>query len=238
MLYTYTKDPNFSTTLAVAKIHKKIALFASLVFLALGLFLIGQVVYPIVSWYFLLLPTFQARIVSPLPAVSLVSAGEVVPTSFQPSTWFPKAKPFAEVLNSSLTTYRLSIPKLKIDDATVRIGGDDLKKSLIAWPTGAAPGNFGVNIIFGHSELPQFANPKEYSGIFTFLMDLSAGDVIYVDYDSVRYKYLVVDKKVVDPEDLSVLEQRFDDRYLTLITCVPPGTLWKRGIIKAVMSTI
>ena len=64
-------------------------------------------------------------------------------------------------------------------------------------------------------------------------MSLDDGDEIYLDYDQVRYRYLVVDKKVVEPTDLSVLEQRFDAGYVTLITCVPPGTIWKRGVIRA-----
>jgi len=37
----------------------------------------------------------------------------------------------------------------------------------------------------------------------------------------------------VAPTDLSVLEQHFDGRYLTLITCSPPGTYLRRLIIKA-----
>ena len=37
----------------------------------------------------------------------------------------------------------------------------------------------------------------------------------------------------VQPTDLSVLEQRFDNRYLTLITCSPPGTWLRRLILRA-----
>lgn len=218
-----------------------------MVFLGIGLVLIAQVVYPIISWYLLSLPGYSRAIVSPLSSnfvfaksskftLPVVAAVPSSPTSYQPSSWFPAAKPFAQSVTSNLKTYTVSIPKLKIDTATVEIGGDDLKKSLIAWPTSAAPGDYGVNIVFGHSELPQFANPKDYSGIFTHIMELADGDVIYVDYDGVRYKYVVFDRQVVDPDNLSVLEQRFDDRYLSLITCVPPGTLWKRGVVKARMS--
>ena len=69
-------------------------------------------------------------------------------------------------------------------------------------------------------------------------MDLEKGDEIYLDFDQVRYKYLVVDKKIVEPSDLSVLEQRFDSGYVTLITCVPPGTVWKKGVIRARLSQI
>jgi len=38
---------------------------------------------------------------------------------------------------------------------------------------------------------------------------------------------------VSDPTDLSALEQTFDDSYLTLVTCVPPGTTWERLRVEA-----
>lgn len=244
MLYAYTKDPDFRPAIYSPYPGRIIGLF-SLLFLFVGLILVGQVVYPIISWYAFLLPTYSRSFVSPLSSVPPVRASDIaaVPSylnnnSYKASSWFPSAKPFTPTINSDLQTYTISIPKLKVENATVEIGGEDLKKSLIAWPTSATPGNYGVNIIFGHSELPQFANPKDYSGIFTSIMDLKDGDVIYVDYDGVRYKYVVFDRQVVDPDNLSVLEQRFDDRYLSLITCVPPGTLWKRGVVKAKLSAL
>lgn len=246
MLYAYTKDPHYSPALRPARSYRWAGRLFPFLFLSVGLILIGQVLYPIVSWYAFALPSYSPGFVSPLASNFTSPTGPALAapvraadfSSYQPSSWFPNAKPFTEVINTDLRTYTISVPRLKIDTATVEIGGDDLKKALIAWPTSAIPGSYGVNIIFGHSELPQFANPKDYSGIFTFLMDLSDGDVIYVDYDGVRYKYVVFDRQVVDPDNLSVLEQRFDDRYLSLITCVPPGTLWKRGVVKARMSPL
>lgn len=211
---------------------RKISKIFSTVFLVLGLVILGQAVLPVAGWYFFNMPEISSKIISPLASTfpPLVSAAEV--DSYKPANWFAATVPTSQ--DNQLKTYALTIPRLDIDAATVEFGGD-LKKSLVAWPTSPAPGTYGNNIIFGHSELPQFSNSKSYAGIFTYLMDLNKGDEIFVDYDGVRYKYLVSDKKVVDPIDLSVLEQRFDAGYITLITCVPPGTLWKRGIIKAKM---
>ncbi|MBI4099957.1 sortase [Candidatus Microgenomates bacterium] len=245
MLYSYVKGAPVKPKHRLSKRHAK---FLSVTFLFLGLILVGQVVVPIVGSYLVLLPEYSGEIVSPLasyfqpvapplaPKVAQADAGQKTGNydSFRPSTWFATTNTAATGESGSLFTYTLSIPKLKIDKAVVEMGGDDLKKSLIAWPTSAVPGSYGVNIVFGHSELPSLAtDPKNYSGIFTFLMDLNEGDEILVDSDGVHYKYIVMDKKVVDPTDLSVLEQRFDRAYLTLITCVPPGTLWKRGVVKA-----
>lgn len=209
---------------------------ASALFLIAGLFLTGQVIVPIASWYLFVMPTYKTTIISPLASSFTIRANDVVASqsavnSYNPATWFVGAKQ-PEQRRVNLKAYTLTIPRLKIDSARVEIGGEDLKKSLIAWPTSGFPGAYGNAVIFGHSALPQISTPTNYSTIFTFLMDLDQGDDIFVDFDSVRYQYKVVDKRVVDPDDLSVLEQRFDASYITLITCVPPGTTWKRGIVK------
>ena len=56
-------------------------------------------------------------------------------------------------------------------------------------------------------------------------------EVIY--FDGVEYTYQVEDYFEVEPEDVRVLEQRFNEQTLSLVTCVPPGTYKKRGIVKA-----
>lgn len=240
MLYTYVKK---SPSQSKFRIPKHASRIVSATFFLLGLFLIGQVVIPIGGSFLALLPQYSDEIVSPLasyflPATLKEVQAAAAPASdpYRPSTWFATGSQPDNP--NSLRVYLLSIPKLKIENATVEIGGDDLKKSLIAWPTAALPGSYGVAIVFGHSELPSLASPKDYSGIFTFVMDLSVGDEIFLNSDSIRYKYVVFDKKVVEPTNLSVLEQRFDRAYLTLITCVPPGTLWKRGVVRAALEKI
>jgi sortase A len=216
-------------------------------FIFLGIFVVGQVVYPIAAWYLFTLPTYSGGIASPLATNFRPESSPLFPTivqaaealnpngvnSYNPKNWFVGAKDFTGTL--AVKTYSITIPKLGIDAATVKVGDVDLKKSLIAWETSALPGNYGNNIIFGHSELPQFASPKRYDGIFTHITDLQDGDQIILDYDGVRYRYGVISKKIVSPTDLSVLEQRFDDAYVSLITCAPPGTLWMRAVVVARM---
>lgn len=244
MLYSYVKKPAGKSGF---KITKRVSRFISATFLILGLFLIGQVVVPIAGSFIVLLPNYSVEIASPLasdfrPITPLapkeVKAQETsaIPKnydSYRPSTWFADNNSGVLADVGNLHSYSISIPKLKIKNANVEVGGDDLKKSLIAWPTSALPGSYGVNIIFGHSELPSLASPTNYSGIFTFIMDLENGDEIDVNSDGVLYKYIVFDKQVIEPTNLSILEQRFDRAYLTLITCVPPGTVWKRGAVRA-----
>lgn len=147
------------------------------------------------------------------------------------NTWFP-ALPQKKVI-TPVNSYRLSIPRLKIEDATVIVAGDDLSKSLIHYGGTGLPGEYGTAVVFGHSTLPQFFDPRNYRTIFSTLPTMKEGDEIFVTYDRVKYRYVVYEMTVTEPNDLSSLEQKFDDSYLTLITCVPPGTYWKRLNVKA-----
>lgn len=151
------------------------------------------------------------------------------------SNWFVGGAPKEEFAISGVSFYTLSIPKLKIENATVSIGGEDLSKSLIQYPGTATPGKLGNTVVFGHSILPIFYNPKDYMAIFSTLPTLKVGDEIFVNYDGVFFKYKVVDMYEVSPTNLSVLSQDYNDSYLSLITCTPPGDPRKpkRLIVKA-----
>lgn len=139
------------------------------------------------------------------------------------SNWFDGGAKSDQFESSNIGYYTISIPKLKIDSATVSIGGEDLSKSLIQYPGTALPGKRGNSVIFGHSILPQFYNPKDYLSIFSTLPTLEKGDKVSVGYDGVTYNYIIEDKVEVSPTDLQVLEQDQSDSFLTLVTCVPPG---------------
>jgi sortase A len=154
-----------------------------------------------------------------------------------PDSWFPGKT--QKKVTTPVNSYTLSIPKLRIKDATVIIAGDDLNKGLIHYGGTALPGEYGTTVIFGHSTLPQFYNPTDYHTIFSLLpslratSDLKDGDDMFITYDGATYHYSVFDMVVTTPEDLSSLEQRYDDSYVTLVTCVPPGTYWQRLNVKA-----
>ena len=178
-----------------------------------------------------------AKTVTPIQeGVAYASDGSVSQTNdlSNPNAWFPSAP--QKKVATPVTTYTLSIPKLKIQDATVTIAGDDLDTSLVHYGGTALPGDYGNTVIFGHSTLPQFYNPKNYKTIFSFLPSLKDGDEIDIAYDGISYKYVVYDMNVSEPSDLSALAQRFDDSYVTLITCVPPGTWWQRLHVFAKLS--
>jgi len=217
----------------------------AIILIVFGSLIIGSVAGPIAAYLIFTSP----RLSRPQPLISpLASGSETVlnqqAVAVEPQVknyqedftrlenWF-SANPLPSPSQSKITHYNLSIPKLGIQDAVVTIGGSDLAKSLIHYPSTANPGELGTPVIFGHSILRQFYNPKNYLSIFSTIMTLQAGDQIIIKYDGVTYTYKVIDKLEVKPTDVEVLSQRFDGRFLKLITCVPEGTYLRRGIIVA-----
>lgn len=220
VLYIYRKKP--------VRIKKKSAVLPSL-FLTGGVLLLFLVIWPILTFEFFIGPKLKTNVVSPLGSQSQVLG---VQTDLSLATnWFPGTLP--KITASKITSYTLSIPKLGIYDATVVNNDEDLFKHLVQWGGTGDPGRPGSTVIFGHSVLPVFYNPKDYKTIFSTLPTLKEGDDIYVYYDGITYHYRVIEMKIVNPEDISVLEQSFDDSYLSLITCVPPGTYWKRLVVRS-----
>lgn len=139
------------------------------------------------------------------------------------SNWFAGTDKSQFTEDSKITFYNISIPRLKIDNAVVAIGGEDLAKHLIQYPGTALPGKRGNAVIFGHSTLPSFFNPKSYISIFSTLPTLEKGDQIIVNYDSIEYSYKVESMVEVLPTDIEMFDQNISDSFLTLVTCTPPG---------------
>lgn len=222
----------------------KYARFFSFVFMSMGGLLLIWTIWPILLFTMIHSDVFTS-IVAPVEErpKSTGTASSLSPVAFaadseftNANAWYPAA-PQKHVV-TPVNTYELSIPKLKINRAMVTVGGDDLGESLVHYGGTGLPGQFGTTVVFGHSTLPQFFNPKNYKSIFSLLPTLKVGDDILVYYDGVQYQYRIFEMVVLDPPDLSTLEQRFDDSYLTLVTCVPPGTYWKRLNVKAKLEAL
>ncbi len=135
---------------------------------------------------------------------------------------------------------RLIIPKLNID-VPVHFGItiDDVMPAMnngvahyrIAGAS-AYPGEIGNLVITGHSAGDVYSsNPYKY--IFSGLERLEDGDLIYVNYNSVRYTYRVIKKEVVEPSNVAALVVDTDKPLLTLVTCTPLGTSRYRLLVTA-----
>lgn len=247
MLYRYLKKEPLPLKLKKSKIPRTKIVSFVLVFLGLGL--IAYAAYPIISYQLFLAPKFANNFLSPTIEAEMAQSFFVPQTLgaeiklldlTNASNWFPELENSSamEEIGEKGETYSLSIPKLKIDNAQVLVAGQDLKKNLIHYPGTAYPGRFGNTVIFGHSVLPQFFNPKNYMTIFSTLPTLNPRDEIIIYFNKVKYQYVVEKMIEVPPSDISILAQRYDDSYLTLITCVPPGTYLKRLIVRARLAKI
>ena len=126
---------------------------------------------------------------------------------------------------------RLIIPKLNID-VPIRFEVP-LADVMSAMNNGVAhyriagasayPGEVGNFVITGHSAGDIYSsNPYKY--IFSGLERLEDGDLMYVNYNSVRYTYRVIKKQVVEPTNVASLVIETDKPLITLVTCTPLGT--------------
>lgn len=204
-------------TLTIRKLSpiKILALFMALT----GVGLITLVIVPIVSYEITSRQKYPT-LVSPIPTQKI---SESLNKDYKnPVNWFPQ-KVEIKKANPAVKSYLISIPKLKIKNAQVFIGGEDLSKNLIQIPGTAEPGQIGNSVIFGHSVLPIFFNPENYLTIFSTLPKLQKGDEVSIDSDGITYKYEVLDMFEVAPADIQILEQNSDASYISLVTCVPPG---------------
>jgi len=97
----------------------------------------------------------------------------------------------------------------------------------------AYPGEIGNMYLFAHST-DAFYNVGKYNAVFFLIGHLVPGDEIDVYYRGKLTKYVVYDKRVVDPEDTQYLGTLIEgEKTLTLQTCYPPGTTIKRLVVLA-----
>lgn len=94
------------------------------------------------------------------------------------------------------------------------------------------PGQPGNLFLFSHSTDAPW-NIVRFNAVFYLLRELNVGDRIVIFYQGRRYDYLVYDKTIASPNDISFLSNRYDKPVLTLQTCDPPGTTLNRLIVRA-----
>lgn len=137
---------------------------------------------------------------------------------------------------------KLIIPKINVDVPVVYGVGNGNDAQMAAMEKGVAhfaipgansvPGQIGNTAISGHSSNDLF-EPGDYKFIFAQLDKLQNGDIIYANYEGVRYSYSVTKKEVVGPNDASKLVYQTDKPVMTLITCTPLGTSTNRLLVTA-----
>lgn len=125
---------------------------------------------------------------------------------------------------------QILVPVIKDVDGANKTVYNEALKGGVAHFKGTSLPSVGSNIfIFGHSSSLE---QNDYSTVFVRLDELAINDEIIVYFQNKKYTYKVFDKKIVEKNDLSVLNPTPKEQ-LTLMTCWPIGTDEQRLIIMA-----
>jgi len=145
-----------------------------------------------------------------------------------------------EVLDPVSTQFGIVIPKIganapifpNVDAGKPEVYLPYLQNGVAHAAGTVFPGVKGNTYLFAHST-DSFWNIGRYNAVFYLLKELNNGDEINIYLNGVRHIYHVVNKLVVNPGDISYLTQETPYEQLTLQTCWPPGTTFKRLVILA-----
>ncbi len=136
--------------------------------------------------------------------------------------------------------FSIVIPKIAANSNVIpNVNAADEREYLKALKKGVAhangtafPGEGGHIFLFAHST-DYIWNVGTYNAVFYLLYKLEAGDEVYLVYKGRKYVYKVIGKKIVNPEEVEYLTRKTNKEFLTLQTCWPPGTTWKRLLVFA-----
>lgn len=182
-----------------------------------------------------LAPASGARraIASPVqPAAPAPEAGaqsQVVPVLTEEQ----RSRPFAA---RSLPPERVVAPTIDLDSRVIPLGTRLDKTGSLMWETApfavghhlgtANPGDVGNVVLSGH------ISSMHEGAVFHRLPDLKVGDGVIVFTAQQPYLYRVVDRDVVEPSHVEVLDNT-PVPTVTLITCVPDGVYTHRLVVRA-----
>lgn len=110
-----------------------------------------------------------------------------------------------------------------------------LKLGLAHFKGTPLPGDGGNSFIYGHSAVESFFSTHQNlpETIFSRLGNIEVGEEVDITKDEEVLKYIVRSKKIVSPDDFSILESQNGKETLTMMTCWPLGIGTKRLIVVA-----
>lgn len=123
---------------------------------------------------------------------------------------------------------RLVIPKIGVDNQIVE-GKDEraLYRGIWHYPTSSTPDRGGNTVLTGH-RFQYLAGPHTL-----YLLDqVQVNDVIIVYWKGVEYDYKVVDRQVMNPDRVDILNDTPTPR-LTIFTCTPIFSTKQRLVLFA-----
>lgn len=145
-----------------------------------------------------------------------------------------------EVLSPQDPNYSIVIPKIGANSRIVpNVNAADEPSYLQALQNGVAhaqgtafPGEGGHVFLFAHST-DYIWNVGTYNAVFYLLYKLEKDDEVNLFYNGQRYVYKVTEKIEVEPSQVEYLTRKTNEEFITLQTCWPPGTTFKRLLVFA-----
>ncbi len=122
-----------------------------------------------------------------------------------------------------------------VESTDEKIYDQYLKYGLAHFKGTPLPGDGGNSFIYGHSAVQSFFDRHTNlpETIFTRLNEVDVGDSVVIKRETEVIKYTVRNKKIVSPEDFSILKSQGDKETVTLMTCWPLGVGTKRLVVVA-----
>lgn len=206
-------------------------------FIGVGVFFLLQIAVPLLNFE-IIQQKFLSASDDPLISPQNRKQVAVLGVSIQTTDEFPAI--VSNLVRDHKPSYEhffISIPNLKINEEEVLVDSNDLNQGLAHLPGSGLPGEKGNVFISGHSALPISMNlaslfNRGTKPVFSNLASLKNGDEIYIKAGGTKYNYVVISIKLINPGDTSVIYPPDPtDRFVTLMTCVPPGLNTKRLII-------
>ncbi len=107
---------------------------------------------------------------------------------------------------------------------------EGLRGGVVVHPISRAPGRNGNFFLTGHSSYYAWAQGR-FKDVFALLHEVEVGDRIEVYWEGKKYVYIIQTKGIVEPTEVSILNQPRDRSIITLMTCTPIGTNKQRLVL-------
>ena len=138
-----------------------------------------------------------------------------------------------------ITIESIGIENIKItpnvDSYDAKVYDEYLTEGLAHFKGTPLPGDGGNSFIYGHSAVESFFSNHQNlpETIFSRLSNIDIGQEVDIKKDGKILKYIVRSKKIVSPDDFSILETQDNKETITMMTCWPLGIGTKRLIVVA-----
>ena len=179
-----------------------------------GLFILVKTVYPIVFEE----ARYQIKQVQ-TKAPNSIELAVITPIDTEFSIQIPKINANAKII-ANVDPYNEKEYQKKLSQGVAHSKGS------------ALPDTLGNMFLFAHSSQDFFVASR-YNAVFYLLNKLEQGDSITIYYKNTPYVYQVTNKRIVLPQDVQYMKSIGNNETLTLMTCWPAGTTFKRLLIKA-----